>query len=29
VKGQHGDLLLENADNEVEVEDDLAGYSRP
>ena len=29
VKGQHGELVLENADHEVEVEDDLAGYPGP
>jgi hypothetical protein len=29
MKGQHGELLLENADNEVKVEDNLAGYPSP
>jgi hypothetical protein len=29
VKGHHGELVLEKADHEIEVEDDLAGYPSP
>jgi hypothetical protein len=29
VKGQHGELLLENVDHEIEVESDLARYPSP